>query len=340
MRLRGIVALAVVAAALLAAGLWLQRARDAEDASAGRALVPGLEARLNAIQAMTIDGAGARRLVTLENTPQGWTLRERAGWPVDTDALRAWLLALAQARRVEAKTALPRHYARLGAGDIADADAQGLRVTLHGGGAPTALIVGRAQAQGRGGYVRFEHEARSWLVDRDLAPEREPAAWLDRDLVDVPPANIAAAELIPADAAAFRIVRDGGRFVLADMPRGRRLAGEYAAESTAAVLDALRFDDLQRDEAADPDDAPVLTARFELVDGRRILVSAWRRGEKVLARFASEADAEAGAQARRAAEALQAKLAGWHFVLPPNAAANLMRGRDDYLAPEDTHGGR
>lgn len=338
MRLRGVVALAAAAAALLAAGLWLQRTRDADDAPAARALVPGLEARLNAIRSLTIDGAGVRRLVTLERTPQGWTLRERAGWRVDTDALRAWLLALAQAQRVEAKTALPRHYARLGVGDVADADAQGLRVTIRGDGAPIALIVGRAQAQGRGGYVRFLHEARSWLVDRDLTPEREPAAWLDRDLVDVPTANVVAVELTPADAAAFRIVRDGGRFVLADMPRGRRLAGEYAAESTATVLDALRFDDLQRDEAAAAE--PALTARFKLVDGRRILVSAWRRGGKVHARFASEADPTADAQARRAADALQARLAGWRFVLPPNAAVNLMRGRDEYLAPKNAHGGR
>ncbi|MFA5684767.1 MAG: DUF4340 domain-containing protein [Lysobacteraceae bacterium] len=363
--------LILAAAALLAAivAYWTLGARaPQQDVAVQGALLPGLSERLNDIDRVQLRAAGNTVLATLERDDDGWSLAERGGYPADAGKLRSLLLGLAQANRVEAKTANPALHARLGVEDIAAADAHGIEVELSGGGDPLRLIIGENNTRAAGTYVRLGGEAQSWLLDRNLAVERNPVEWLQRELVAIPTSRIESVTVTPADSAPIRIVRGegaGADFRLADLPRGREPASEFVADATASLLDGLRFDDVFVDDGAERDGLRV--ARFDTVEGLTLNLHAWQDEGRTLARFrieldedkaaqwaatqteADDADDEAEADDADAApnaatrlEALRAELArlearfaGRVFALPAFKAGNLDRDLDAYLKPKD-----
>jgi hypothetical protein len=149
--------LAIAAVALAGGALWISDSRrPQQEASLQQAAVPGLSERLAAVDKVTISGAGNRVIATLERGEQQWRLVER-DYPADANALRSLLLNLAEARRVEAKTAKPELYGRLGVEDTGDADAKGVKLEIAGGGEPLAVILGQNVASGTGTYLRLAH---------------------------------------------------------------------------------------------------------------------------------------------------------------------------------------
>lgn len=275
--------LAVLAIALLGGALWYsgRQAPVRHDAAAGP-LLPGLETRLNALDEVRVVGAGDAVLATLRREGEGWRVVERDGWPADTGKLRDLLLRFAQARRLEPKTALPERYAQLGVEDVSQPEARGVRLELHGGGDPLAVIVGQNHPQGRGSFVRLPGQAQSWLADVGLAIEKDPARWLSRELVDIAARRMLTVDVRPEHGPGFRIERrddDTPGFTLAQIPRGRALASAYAPEATAGLFDNLSIDDVRR-FAADWGD-PTLGADFLREDGLRIALRAWDRDERL-----------------------------------------------------------
>ena len=126
------------AAVVVATVLSLRQLPEREGSLAGEPLLPGLSEHLNDIQRIRFTGAGAEPLLTLERSEAGWVARERDGWPADVTRVRGFLLALADARLLEAKTATPDRYATLGVEDVEQADAAGVRVDLKARAASAA----------------------------------------------------------------------------------------------------------------------------------------------------------------------------------------------------------
>lgn len=320
MTAKRLLVLVVLAIALLGGVLWYsgRQAPVRHDAAAGP-LLPGLEARLNTLEEVRVVGAGDVVLATLRRDGEAWRVVERDGWPADTGKLRGLLLRFAQARRLEPKTALPERYAQLGVEDVSQSGAGGVRLELHGGGEPLAVIVGRNNPQGRGSFVRLPEQAQSWLADADLAVEKDPARWLARDLLDIAARRIVAVEVRPERGPAFRIERrdgDATGFTLAQIPRGQRLVSDYAPEATAGLFDNLQFDDVRRFDGDWGE--PTLAADFLREDGLRIGLRAWDRDARLwvvlepmldatLARAFLEAEVE---KDRRALEAAEKPAAG------------------------------
>lgn len=310
MNLQRVVILGVVAVALLAGALWYSSARrPSQNAGAQAPLVAGLTERLNTIEEVRIVGAGDARLATLQRGEAGWTLAERGGYPVDTAKLRELLLGLAEARRLEAKTRNPELHDRLGVEDVARADAGGVRLEIDGGGPPLRLIIGQNVTRGSGTYVREADDPQSWQVDRNLAVEKNPANWLQRDLLDIDSARIAEVEVRPVGGAPVKISRSGdsaGDFVLAELPRGREPASEFVADATAGLLSSLRIDDVAAADAVEPDPATRRATRFDTREGLRIDMSSWLADGKTYARFEATLD-DARAQAWIAGQQAEAQ---------------------------------
>lgn len=331
-----------VAVVALAAALWSTGTRTpVQDATPSQALVPGLEAALNDITTVRVRGPGDRVLATLVRAGDGWTVQER-DWPADVSKLRAYLLKLAQARRVEEKTSNPSLYDRLGVEPMDAPDAYGTQLELDGITPPVRLIVGRNVPRGSGTYARFAGQPQSWEANADLAVEREPANWMLRDLADVPAARIGRVEIVPAQGATVRIERGEAKegaaeFRLASLPAGREPATEFAADAAAGFLSGLRFDDLPPDNPAPPDTG-VTTATFVTADGLTVTATTWVRDGKTLARFearADEAKAAATPALRDEAALLAQRFAGRSFVLPPYKADVLAKPLEGYLKPKD-----
>ncbi|KAA2286223.1 DUF4340 domain-containing protein [Arenimonas fontis] len=390
LRARNLGLLALAAGVLAGAAWWALSERAPEGAGDEGLLLPGFEDRIEAVDRIEVVGAGGKTLVAVVRVDGSWRMPDRLDWPGNQREISRALFRLAGARKLEAKTANPGLYDRLGVEDVTGEDATGVELRLEGGGDPVRLVIGRNHPGLGGSYVRLADQARSWLVDEDLSPARRPADWLDRRLVDLPMALVAEVEVKPAEGQAFRLVRDrDGRFVLPAAPRTATVRMDEAS-ATAGVPDQLVLDDVAADDGSEPGQ----TLTWFADDGVQLSIALWQpEGQQTWARLsarldedkalawyeravraevkaraaesgggeggagtgAEEAADEAGVveeteaaaddtdtdvaraaaervAARRAEiEAWQARFAGKRFLIPPYKAANLLKGRADYL---------
>jgi hypothetical protein len=366
---RTIIRFAIAALLLVLAVVLLgKRAPERTDAGKGT-LIAGLNARINAISEVRIASADNGEIV-LSRSADAWRVQQRGGWPADTGKLRDYLLRLALAQRVEAKTALPENYPRLGVEDIDAKGARGARLDISGGGEPVALIIGLNNPQGRGSYVRVPGEAQSWLADLDIAPERKAENWLQRDLIDVDPRRIVRVEIMPGKGEAIALSRDAindPQWLLAGLAKGTQPA-QTAVDGVDGFLQGLRLEDVARAEGEPPRDA--VHARFVTADGLEIRLTLWQHAAAAWGRFTvhfDEAQAMRHAREREAFERAAAAAAaegeddaasaapviasaesrvaqwraqsatfaqridGWQFALSPYKAGNLRKPRSAFI---------
>lgn len=369
---RTIIGLAITVL-LLALALALLTRREPERTDIGKGpVIAGLNDRINAISELRITSADKGEVV-LSRSDDGWRVQQRAGWPADTGKLRDYLLRLATARRVEAKTALAANYSRLGVEDVDAKGAHGARLDITGGGEPLALIVGLNNPRGRGSYVRVPGDDQSWLADLDIAPERKAENWLQRDLIDVDPRRIVRVEIRPAKGEAIILSRDAindSQWQLDGLAKGKQLV-QTAVDGVDGFLQGLRLEDVARAEGEPPADA--LHARFVTADGLDVGLLVWQHDGAPWGRFtvtfdqaqaikhASEREAFERAAAKAAAtgestdkasaeptiasaesrvaqwrkqsDTFAQRIDGWQFALSPYKVGNLRKPRSAFIEP-------
>lgn len=369
---RTIIRLAVTALLLTLAVVLLTR-REPERADVGKGpVLAGLNDRINAVSALRITSAD-RGEVVLSRGDDGWQVQQRAGWPADTGKLRDYLLRLALAQRIEAKTALPENYSRLGVEDVDSKGAHGARLDITGGGEPLALIVGLNNPRGHGSYVRVPGDAQSWLADLDIAPERKAANWLQRDLIDVDPRRVVRVEIRPAKGEAITLSRNAindSQWQLDGLAKGKQ-ALQTAVDGVDGFLQGLRLEDVAKADGEPPADA--LHARFVTADGLDVGVVVWQHDDAPWARFTAHFDqaqaikhaeervaferaaakaAPGGAandtaaaaariasaesrvaQWRKQSDTFAQRIDGWQFALSPYKVGNLRKPRTAFIEP-------
>lgn len=297
--------LAIAAVALAGGALWISDSRrPQQEASLQQPAVPGLAERLGNVDKVVIRGAGDAVLATLERGEQHWRLVER-DYPADAATLRTLLLNLSEARRVAAKTSKPELYERLGVEDVSNAEAQGVKLEISGGGEPLAVILGQNVPTGSGTYLRLANEAQSWQIDKNVAVEKTTANWLQKDLADIQPNRIQGVSVTFGKDKVEILANDSadGDFLLANLPRGREPQSDFVADATAGFLQGLRIDDVATAEAQ-PVVEPQRNAVFRTKDGLDVTVTSWTASDKAWAQFAVSLDE---ARAAAAIEAEQAK---------------------------------
>jgi hypothetical protein len=328
MNRKTLVGLALAAAVALVVAIVLQVAqRPRSEADAGKpaeALAPGLAARVNDVDKVVVTGAGNMALATLVRGADGWELQEKGGYAVDTGKLRAFLLRLADSKLLEPKTANAERYAALGVDDVGGADAKGLQVELGGLPQPLKLVIGNANTRGGSTFVRRAGEKQSWLASGALAPEKTAVDWLVRDLLDVDAARIAEVTLTGPDGKVVRTAKAAegeANFKLAEVPKGREPASEYAVNSLASGLDGLRFDDVVPAAVAAPPEG-ARKARFDTFDGLVVEAIAWEADGKHNARFNASLDDGRAARHAEAALATTAAAGTTSGTVPATDAAD------------------
>lgn len=305
MRARHLAVAALAATALAVAAWWALDARAPADEAAGGEALPGFAARLPALERIEVRGAGDRVLVSLRRADGRWEVAERPGWPANEREISRALYRLAEARRIEAKTDDPARHARLGVEDVSAEGAKGAELRFLGGGEPLALVVGNNHPGLGGSYARVAGEPRAWLLDEDLTPARDPVAWLDRRLADLPLARIERVRLAPAGGVAFALVRGEEGFTLEGRP-APAMRNPDDGVATAGFADQLALDDVAEDDGT----PATQVATFIAADGRELVVSAWRDERGTWARLSLALDeARAAAWFARAAEARRAAAA-------------------------------
>lgn len=309
MNQKTLIGLAAAAVVAIVAAIVLNHAnapRSENGTETSTYVAPELRDHVNDVSKLVVRGAEGKTLATLERDAKGWSLMEKGGYAVDTGKLREFLLKLADAKNVEAKTSSKEKYAALGVEDVDAKDAKGLQVELDGLAQPFKLIVGNANPRGGGTFVRRSGDAQSWLASGVLTVEKNAADWLKKDLVDIAATRIASVVITHADGKVVRIAKDAeadANFKLTEVPKGREAGAEFALNGLASTLAGLRFDDVVPAKDAMPDDK-ALKARYAMFDGLLVDATAWEKDGKDYAQFVASLDV---AQAGKSIAAAQAK---------------------------------
>ena len=295
MNLRTLRILLVAAVVALIAAFWVSRNNAPE--SEGRAqtnavLLPQLRDEANDISTITISCAG-KAWVTLKRVNDGWVVAERAGYPADTAKLREFVLKLADASVLETKTANAARYAELGVEDPAAADAKSVLVTLSGMKTPLSLIVGAFNGGGGGGtFVRRTGETQSLLAKGNLLAEKDPAAWIRRDLAHVDAERIKQISITAPDGKTLRVAKEttsDTNFRIADVPKGREAASDYVANGLGTGMSHLRIDDVAA--AKDLPPQKPFKVHYLAFGGLAIDAVAWDAGGRNAVQFVASNDA-------------------------------------------------
>ncbi|MGA3006597.1 MAG: DUF4340 domain-containing protein, partial [Opitutaceae bacterium] len=247
MKIKTLVVLVVVLAALSAAAYYLTRlpaSPAGADPRVGQPVVdrPTIE---KAAQ-LRLTGNGTTVLLT-KQPDASWRITNDYDLPADFDKLSLFVSDLANAKVQRFVTANPERLARLEFTDrrIALLDAAGHELW--------SLAVGK-NADGGGCFVRFGAEPNAYLASLNTWTDPVAKNWADSTLLKLKSADIAKAEIGFASAPPVVISRakTGDSFSAAGRPAGRLLATDKI-NSLLDQLSTLRFSDLS--DPADPNAA-------------------------------------------------------------------------------------
>jgi hypothetical protein len=192
-------ALAVLAAAAAGVVLSDRSAWTSADSRAGQKAVAGLKIA-DVAEIAIRDSSGGLHLV---RGPSGWTVRERADFPADTDRVAAMLVALAEAKVVQSEPLVESQRARLELAEPKDkAAGAGTAIELKDGKggvlgklllgkkimkASAMASMGRPEADATGRYAVAGSDAATVLAIGDplLQAGARPQDWLVKDLLRV-----------------------------------------------------------------------------------------------------------------------------------------------------------
>lgn len=331
----------------LVAVFWLSGRPDSDPVGegVGEPVVPALSGLVNEIDEMTVTAAGGEVVATLKRDEDRWQVVEKQGFEADFAALRTLLRDLSEASRVEAKTANPEWYGRLGVSDVSEPDAIGARLDFPGTELP-GVIVGKTAPARTGQYVRLADDERSWLVDRALEVPGETVQWLSRSIMDIPAADIASVLVRHPDGGTVRIESTGeapdSPFVLMNVPEGREAGQPWRLRGVANSLAGLQLQDVRRfDESVVPEDA--VRALFTTVDGLNFVATLFggEAGKWVHFRVNAEVPAMAEDEHLAAedsdtltgAVAVDDRLSPWLYRISDQKFETMTRTLEDLLAP-------
>ncbi|GAD63114.1 DUF4340 domain-containing protein [Aquipseudomonas alcaligenes] len=270
--------LAVLALALVAGWYFTSQVGLPRVPAQAEPWLPGVQvAQVKAIEVQR----GDQPLVRLERREQGWVIPAKADYPADQGVVNRLLKALAEARKVEPRTANPELYGRLGLADKGDAEQRAVRLKLEQGEVPLQLLIGKPGQQ-QGQLVRRADEAQSWLVSQRIELPISELEWLDRRIAAIPFAEVRELDLRHAGGERLTLSRDKAEeanLQVRDLPKGKQLAFEGAANGFGQFFADLRFADA----------APLAQLGFEGKPALEFSLTTFA-GKTLKGRFYSKAD--------------------------------------------------
>lgn len=326
--------------------------------SVGTLLFPNLTDDLESIDTILLDAAGRERLVTLERPAGRFTVAELDGYEAERSAVNGLLIALAEARIAEEKTADPAFHSRLGVEAIDDTEAGGVELTLVAGDGDRYSVVLGDDYGGGQRYARVANEDLSVLIDRDPEVPEDPSDWVAAEIIDIPADRVQRVEISHADGdrvAIAKAARGETNFTVEGIPEGRALQYPGVANATGSVLQGLRLEAVRR-RSEEPEE-PGATTEFSTFDGLVVTVTAtgaqddedgWLAfsagfGAAQALAFATgpvtepiaDGDDDVATDAMAEAEAINARLGDWQYRIPSYQFSQLTRRMEDLLLSDD-----
>jgi hypothetical protein len=329
---------------LLAASCTRATAPAIESEKPG-SLLPLLADRQQQVDRFELVGAGGKTLLRFRRTQGSWLMDGRP-WRADGARIAQYLLSLAQARRVEAKTDRAAMYPRLGVEDVADPDATGTELHLSGaGGFEARVVIGKPHKLSGGRYARLSAHPRSWLVDADIGVDPDPLAWIDHHVLAVPLPLVESVRMRPRNAPEYTLAMRDDRFRPDDAPSAA-MQDSHAGDQIASALVDLQAEDVA---SGGTREVPSQQLIYALVDGGTITVSVWREGQRDWARIEAGVDGKKSSawsrqsrrpqwekEVRQRASTWGAQFVGRKFLLSPELARTLTLDHSQVLEGDPT----
>lgn len=369
MKLRAQLMLIISVSVVIAAGVISQRNAPTTDIS-HQALFPDLLQHINEVQAIEVkskDGA-----VDIGRTKDQWVVKNLDDYPALVANVKRSLLQLAALKIIEEKTSKPEKYATLSVEDISSPQAGSRLVTVAStDGSPlVTLLVGKARSTkslGKPGhYVRLANNATAYLVEGELELPATANDWIDTTVVNLPVDRVRQVTVHPHEGPAFTVSKASPEiqlFTLADVPKGKEVRARATVSSIGGILLDAKFE-----KVVATDKLSGLTPRaravIETFDGLRGTVEAYDFaddvyfvlkfahrpelvGPKDTAAKSPEKEVKLGNEgptptppktpeevAKEVAE-LNARVAGWAFVLPDYKSRLLDKTLADLIKPKE-----
>lgn len=253
---------------------------------------PELRADPDAIAKVTLSTADGS-FSLLRETAGRWVAPEHFGYPVDGAKVRDLIVALADMRLIERKTALPERYGRLEVEDLDAEEAKSrlLRLETADGEVRAEVLIGKERlrltgTESSGTYLRRPGEADSWLASGSVRIAPAVVDWLVPEVVDLDPGRVHRIEIRRADEPSYVVRRAaaGEAFHLVGIAAGETLKEDADLARLGAALAMVRLEDVRpRDQLAWP--AAHHTARFRTTDGLEVTVQLAEIDDQYWARF-------------------------------------------------------
>jgi len=174
-------------------------------------------------------------------------------------------------------------------------------------------------------YVRQPGQNQAWLAEGSLQVDADPAAWLDRDIMNIGHDRITS--VVVGDQALI-FTRADGKFALTQPAEHPKLE-DYKVEDVARALESLTLQSVKAD--ADAPDAEAGHAVFTTNDGLAVTVRVFHADKDVWARFSAAASSDT---AKAEAGRLNGRLGGWTYQIGSWKEKSLVPTLDDLKAEE------
>jgi hypothetical protein len=371
MRNRSLIVLAVVTLAVVAAaGYALKTQNMLENAAPTKPapLFPKLFQHVNDVASITV--TTTKNHLTIRRTAPGhWVIVEKDDYPASVDKVKKAVVALAEAKRIQRRTADPKLYKNIGVSSLKTAGSKAAEITLTDGKGKTlaALLIGNTESFSAGAtpglfYVRKPGVKRSWLARghlENLKPDL--LLWITSEIINISRDRIKEVEIAHPGATPI-VIRRQSRTTTSVEVSGLPAHAKpelAAAGQVPTALESLSIEDVAKPQGWGFSKAPIAT--FRTFDGLVIEARTVKRSRKDWVTFAisyagspaattklrPEASSEKkgkvvraatyplkpAAEAQMEAKTLAAAIDGWAFEISGYQAGYFTETAADLTAP-------
>jgi hypothetical protein len=166
--------------------------------------------------------------------------------------------------------------------------------------------------------VRRPNETQTWLANGDPNVVLDVKDWVDATIFKADPDKLKRVTVAHPKEVPIVVERQGekgGKFVLKSVPEGLKVKESAGVEQIALSLGSVELEDMRKLESTPVGDA-VTVVTAENSDGMTVILRLRYEAEGKDAWLSFTATGGEGEEAKKAADAINAKGAGWEFQIP------------------------
>jgi hypothetical protein len=281
------------------------------------------------------------KTLTVKRDGKGWVLSDRSNYLADGDVVRQVLVGLTELRLREAKTEKKELFSKLSVEDVTEKDSKSGLLTIKdkGGKVLASLIVGKENSDLAGGadvgrYIRKPNEKQAWLAEGRLVVPGAVKAWVSPKILDVSNKRIDTVVVTQPNGLVMDVKRekiDGEKFVINNMPEGRKIEYQSDIDNMGDGLDKLELEEVRAAGKIEFPADKTISTTLKTFDGLMIDVKLLEKGDDFWATFVASAGDGAEDKVKKEAEDINATVSRWVYAIPAHKYRYMTRKVEDVL---------